>query len=1189
MILAKFNVGTAFLQVTASVANIHKTIAAEVAKIKDIQIDVTPNLEGFAEAVAAESARLGGIEIDVTPNVAGFRDKVKAATAGLSDVDVNVKPDTTGFKEKVKAEIRGIGSMDVPITVDTTRANAQVGAFATELRAKLTAATTALGDIHMTADSSDVDRKIAAIRAQLVTLANQRIGVDIDSAAASAKVAELKAKLDELGAKSPNIQVKVDVAKATAELAAFRTVLSGTTNDGNLVSRALGGLVTAIGSGISSLGSFVGSAAGVGSALTSMGSSVTGAAGSFAGFGQSVGSALSSALPFLATAAQWTAMGVAIAGAGAIAVGGIGQIGGAAVALASGIVPLVTSLGLLPGLLAPIGIGLGTLALGFSNTGKSGLEFKNTMDQLKTAFDPVVKAIQSQMQPAVQSFIQAISGLAPVVQQVLPQITSAVSQVTNSFSQMFKSSSFKSDLTTLLSGAATNIKTFGDAAKNAFQGFMNIMVAAEPAVTRIATDLDQAAQKFNAWTAAARQSGELTTIFQQAATVLEQLGNTVTNLAGLFKDLWDSANRTGAFTATLDAINTGITQFRDYVTQAGGAWDTLMSKAGSVTQSLVGLVGSIGNAFTTLGGQIDISGVIDKITDAIHNVTPAFASIGQAATPVFENIITIIGRVVEALGPTVTQAIQEFGQTLQNIDWESLTVKVAEFIKGITDTIAVFQNIGDTVVSVGSALKQLATGDLSGAVQTMEDLGQRTQDMLNAIHDNSGIDATKQSIQGLNAAIQGVPETHGTQFNADGSPLQSTAQQAQGWIAGVSGDWNTTFTGDATSVQAAAGLAKTGVMGVPQSWMSQFVGDVAGIAAAAGQASQSLEGVPSTHGSSFTGDASGLTAAASSGTSAVQGVPETHSTTFTGAADAATGGLLSVVQAAAAAITGVPDTKATTITGDNSNLTAAAQGSIDALNGIVDKAVNITANNSQALSAIQQVQQQLNSLQDKTVTVTVQTVQAGAGGMITGPSGGVLPMASGGALTPMSGSSARIVGPNTWRVIGDRPSGDELFLPLNRSATSIGLLGVGANRMGFGLVPMSSGGFSSRDGRAWDWLEELLGRHRHGHGGGSDAPLTPQLRQTVGQPYTAGFGVGNSVGLSGSALPITPAMLSTTYYPGTRDIPNPGSSGRTGRNGQDPIVIRFEPTGDKLIDAVFNQLRHRIRVQGGNVQLSLGQ
>ncbi len=37
-----------------------------------------------------------------------------------------------------------------------------------------------------------------------------------------------------------------------------------------------------------------------------------------------------------------------------------------------------------------------------------------------------------------------------------------------------------------------------------------------------------------------------------------------------------------------------------------------------------------------------------------------------------------------------------------------------------------------------------------------------------------------------------------------------------------------------------------------------------------------------------------------------------------------------------------------------------------------------------------------------------------------------------------------------------------------------------------------------------------------------------------------------------------------------------------------PIVITFEASGDPLMDAIFDQLRKRIRVQGGNVQMVLG-
>jgi hypothetical protein len=1208
-------------------------------------------MDGFREKVAAEVAGIADVEIDVTPNLTGFREKVAAETARLSDVDVNVAPDTTGFREKVKAAVAGVGSMDVPITVDTTRADVQVGAFATRVKTKLDAAIKSISDFRFGADQSEIDRAVASIRAKLVSLSQMVIKPGMDGAAVLAEASKLEAELKALlSDKTITIKAKTDINDATVALTALRKSFSDTERDGNLVSRAFGGLVTAIGSGISSLGSFVGSASSVGSALTSMGGSVTGASGSFASLGQNIGSALSSALPFLATAAQWTAMGIAIAGAGAVAVGGIGQIGGAAIALASGIVPLVTSLGLLPGLLAPVGIGLGTLALGFSNTGKSGIEFKTTMDQLKTAFTPVVDAIRSQMQPAVQSFIQAISGLAPVVQQVLPQITAAVSQVTNTFSQIFRSSSFKTDLQSLLSGAALNIQVFGDAARNAFQGFINIMVSAQPAVNRIAVDIDQVAQKFNAWTTAARQSGELTQIFQQAATVLEQLGNTVVNIAGLFVDLWNSANRTGAFTATLNAINTGITQFRDYVNQAGGAWDQLMSKAGAVTTSLVGLVGAIGNAFVELGNSIDITGVIDSITTAINNMTPAFAQIGAAAAPVFENIITIIGRMVEALGPVVTEAITALGTAIQSINWEGVTVGVATFIKGMSDIVSTITTVGEAFQTFEQMINQVESGDFAGAGESLDHLGQLWADLGDKLTDTSSIDAARTSVSGLNATIQGVQQPTPVIFNADGSQVQTTTGQVQGWIAGVSGDWNTKFTGDASGVQGTAGQAQGWIVGVSGNWDTKFTGDASGVQGAAGSATASANGVPTIHTTTFTGDGAGLLSAAAGGQSAIQGVVPDWLTKFAGdaanlsaAVSEADSGIQSIPVAPKVMITGDASsvtaattqttTSLSTLTDKNINITAVDNASAvattvnTALAGIIDKTVTISVNdqasapvgtitgainavpdhtstisiNDQATNGVNNIRNQINSLQDKTVTITVRTVQTNAAGGLFTPmaSGGVLGMAPGGHLTAMSAGAARIVPPNTWRVIGDRMVGDEAFIPINGSSGSVAILGATANRMGYALAPMAGGGFSSRDGRAWDWLAELLRRHHHGHGGGGggsgggtgEPPPVPDNWGGSGawgvalrQGYATTTGSLGSGITQGVTRPVTGYARTGTYLPPTLSTPPGGSSGPPL-----PPVIHVHPGGSRLDQMFVTWLRQSIQTKGGgSVQAYLG-
>jgi hypothetical protein len=80
-------------------------------------------------------------------------------------------------------------------------------------------------------------------------------------------------------------------------------------------------------------------------------------------------------------------------------------------------------------------------------------------------------------------------------------------------------------------------------------------------------------------------------------------------------------------------------------------------------------------------------------------------------------------------------------------------------------------------------------------------------------------------------------------------------------------------------------------------------------------------------------------------------------------------------------------------------------------------------------------------------------------------------------------------------------------------------------------------------------------------------------------------------GAGGMASYMRTVKAPITQLTPTPAVPSPpsGGGGRGGRGGRDPIVIRFESTGDKLIDAMFNQLRSRIRVQGGNVQVGLGQ
>lgn len=113
------------------------------------------------------------------------------------------------------------------------------------------------------------------------------------------------------------------------------------------------------------------------------------------------------------------------------------------------------------------------------------------------------------------------------------------------------------------------------------------------------------------------------------------------------------------------------------------------------------------------------------------------------------------------------------------------------------------------------------------------------------------------------------------------------------------------------------------------------------------------------------------------------------------------------------------------------------------------------------------VENQLNNLaRDRTATITVSTV----GGSTLGEANGGLfqGYARGGTynghkLTPMAQGVARKVQANTYRVIGDRASKPESYIPWNNSARSKALLAATAKGMGFGLAPLARGGIMAAD------------------------------------------------------------------------------------------------------------------------------
>jgi len=113
-------------------------------------------------------------------------------------------------------------------------------------------------------------------------------------------------------------------------------------------------------------------------------------------------------------------------------------------------------------------------------------------------------------------------------------------------------------------------------------------------------------------------------------------------------------------------------------------------------------------------------------------------------------------------------------------------------------------------------------------------------------------------------------------------------------------------------------------------------------------------------------------------------------------------------------------------------------------------------------AARNKIQTFLNHYNGSRISVTVDAVSGAQIGFSTGrgnrlglAEGALLEFYGGGGLRPMSGNLARMVPANTWRVIGDRPHGDEAFIPIDNSARSLALWEETGRRLGV-LAPAPS-------------------------------------------------------------------------------------------------------------------------------------
>jgi hypothetical protein len=399
---------------------------------------------------------VGQASVLLVPSFKGFAESLDAQFAQYGDSAGSKFSDA--FNARVDAETSdAIGDQDADAAIKGDSAG---GKFADAFKARIDLALADLPDVHIDGDSTDLDRKLADVRLELLSLRNQTIGVDISDDEALAKLVVLKAALEDIGHTSESVSVKVNTGAAVSDL-------------GNLSAAGLSG------------------AGGAGSGVDALGTDAAESGGEITGI-------LLPALAVLATAlipigglaaGALSTLPAVLAGAGS---------GFAAIELGtSGVSGAVSDLA--TALASPSLANVGAYFSALSGLAPSAQTFVGSLKPLIQGFDDLKLVTQQDLFSGLQGALPGIQSLFVTIEPFITQAATGIGQFVTYISTLLSSQTSLSEINTIFSAGAGFMKDLAKAAADVVPAFLTIGAQASPILSAIGKGIDSVVASFAKW------------------------------------------------------------------------------------------------------------------------------------------------------------------------------------------------------------------------------------------------------------------------------------------------------------------------------------------------------------------------------------------------------------------------------------------------------------------------------------------------------------------------------------------------------------------------------------------------------------------------------------------------------------------------------------------------------------------
>ncbi|RCV59296.1 phage tail protein [Marinitenerispora sediminis] len=361
------------------------------------------------------------------------------------------------------------------------------------------------------------------------------------------------------------------------------------------------------------------------------------------------------------------------------------------VQLGAALAPLAGAVAALPAVAASTGAAFATLRVATLGVGDAisaavegdAEELAEALERLSPAARSFVGEVQAltpafrRLQQSTQeAFFAQLQGdltemsarLLPSLQRGMVDVADAMGGGASQLAEFASSAQAVQFVDETFASTATAIRNAEGALPAFLSGLASIGSEGLPYVERLGGAIDDAAERFRAWAQEAAESGRVTEWIDGAIAAFSQLGSIAGNVAGILGSIFEAAGD------------------------------------GGILATIEGLTGGLDDFLASAEGMRALEGIFAGLTD-----------LGEALTPVLGAVLTgvgtlapVVGRLAEALGPVLTDAIN------------GLVPALAELEPGLTALINGLGGAVDALVESG-ALELLGTA-LSDIMVALEPL-----------------------------------------------------------------------------------------------------------------------------------------------------------------------------------------------------------------------------------------------------------------------------------------------------------------------------------------------------------------------------------------------------------------------------------------------------------------------------------